>query len=66
MAVWFDSSGVAYNIIKFEYIITKEYVDGKFMILTVPCWHFYYEGIPGAVISGVDVKVNAINGNVTR
>lgn len=61
-----DSNGLVFDNVKFEYSITKEYIDGKFEIIAVPCWHFYYEGIPGAAVIGVDVKVNAINGNVTR
>ena len=61
-----DSDGLVFDNVKFEYSLTKEYIDGKFEIIAVPCWHFYYEGIPGAAITGVDVIVNAINGNVTR
>lgn len=52
-------NGVEYDSIKFEYTITKEYVNGKFMILAVPCWHFYCTGE-----SGFDVVVNCINGEV--
>ena len=61
-----DSNGLVFDNVKFEYSLTKEYIDGKFEIIAVPCWHFYYEGIPGSAVIGVDVKVNAINGNVTR
>lgn len=61
-----DSDGLVFDNVKFEYSLIKEYINGNFEIIAVPCWHFYYGGISGAAITGVDVKVNAINGNVTR
>ena len=61
-----DCNGLVFDSVKFEYSLIKEYINGNLEIRAVPYWHFYYEGIPGAIVNGVDVKVNAINGRVTR
>lgn len=52
-------NGVTFDSIKFEYTIINEYVEGKFMILAVPCWHFYC-----TEELDKDVIVNCTNGEV--
>ena len=61
-----ECDGMVFNQVRFEYAIDKEYIDGKFEIIAVPCWHFYFEGIPGAAVAGVDAIVNAIDGSTKR
>lgn len=52
-------NGAVYDNIKFEYAITKEYIDGKFLTLAVPCWHFYSVGE-----LDIDIIINCMNGEV--
>lgn len=56
-------NGMTYDLIKFEYLITKEYINGNFVTLAVPCWHFYAATINGKA-NVEDVIINCINGNV--
>ena len=43
----------------------KEYVDGEFINVAVPCWHFYIEVPHWVGNSEADVIVNAITGAVS-
>ncbi len=52
------------NKVLFEYTVKKEYIDGKFVEVAVPCWHFYREVPDG--YSGVDLIIDAITGAATR
>lgn len=61
-----EYDGKVFDSVKFEYTLTKEYINGSFQIVAVPSWHFYYEGIPNAVVTGVDVVINATNGNIIK
>ena len=59
-----EYDGKKLESVKFEYAITKEYINGSFQIFAVPGWRFYFEKIPGATTSGYDVIINATNGNI--
>lgn len=61
-----ECDGLVFDQVKFEYAIIKVYVDGNFETIAVPYWHFYFEGIPGAAVVGVDVLINAIDGSAKR
>ncbi len=58
-------NGVNMDKVLFEYTVEKEYIDGKFVTVAVPCWHFYREMPHWMGHSGTEVIVNAITGVAT-
>ena len=58
-------NGININKVMFEYTLVNEYVDGEFITISVPCWHFYREVPLWMGYSEVDVVVNAITGETT-
>ena len=63
-------NGATFDKIVFEYVITKEYVNGKFINIVVPCWHFYvqrdYTYAPWGQVEWKDVVVSGLDGSATE
>ena len=55
--------GVLFDEIAFEYTIVKEYIDGKFVTMAIPHWHFYVSSVYYNVN---DIFVNCIDGTVVE
>lgn len=58
-------NGVNINRITFEYTLVDEYIDGNFVTVAVPCWHFYRDIPIWMGRTETDVVVNAITGVAT-
>ena len=54
--------GVNIDRVFFEYTVTKEYIDGRFVNVAVPAWHFYKEMPYWSWNTHTEVVVNAITG----
>ncbi len=61
-----EYDGKKLESVKFEYAITKEYINGSYEIIAVPSWRFYFEKLPNATTSGIDVVINAIDGSIIK
>lgn len=62
-----DFNGVVFDKVKFEYTIIQEYVNGDFIDIAVPCWHFYCErdyGGSTGFLTSKDIIVNCYDGTV--
>ncbi len=57
--------GVNIDRVFFEYTVIKEYVDGEFIEVAVPAWHFYKEMPYWSRNTKTEVVVNAITGEAT-
>ena len=60
-----ELDGVNIDRVFFEYTVTKEYIDGKFVNVAVPAWHFYKEMPYWSRNTKTEVVVNAITGEAT-
>ena len=49
----------------FEYTVKKEYIDGKFVEVAVPAWHFYKEMPYWSRNTQEEVVIDAITGVAT-
>ena len=58
-------NGINIDKVLFEYTVTKEYIDGKFVNVAVPCWHFYIETPSWLGYTDAEIIVNAITGEAT-
>ena len=60
--------GAVFDKVVFEYTIKKEYVNGKFIEIAVPCWHFYtvrdFNGMSEGGQIWKDVVVDCSDGSV--
>ena len=63
-------NGATFDKLVFEYVITKEYVNGKFINIAVPSWHFYvqrdYTYAPWGQVEWKDVVVSGLDGSITE
>lgn len=61
--------GVVFDKVIFEYTVKKDYINGKFIEIAVPCWHFYsvrdYMGMPDGGQRWSDVVVDCSDGSVS-
>ena len=57
-----DFDGLNMDRVLFEYTVKKEYIDGKFVNVAVPAWHFYKEMPYWSRNTKTEVVVNAITG----
>ena len=56
-----------YNEVRFQYTITKEYVDGAYITKAIPYWYFNREDNPNSTWDPVgDIYINCIDGSVTE
>ena len=60
-----DFDGLNMDRVLFEYTVKKEYIDGKFVEVAVPAWHFYKEMPYWSRNTQEEVVVNAITGVAT-
>lgn len=58
-------NGVNIDKVLFEYIVKNEYIDGEFVTVAEPYWHFYRETPIWMNPTETDVVVNAITGVAT-
>ena len=57
-----DFEGLNMDRVFFEYTVIKEYVDGEFIEVAVPAWHFYKEMPYWSRNTKEEVVINAITG----
>ena len=56
-----------YDEVRFQYTITKEYVDGEYITLTIPYWFINREDYSNSIWDSTgDIYINCIDGSITE